>query len=184
MLRRDEQLSQAIAGCKVGEVGSRERARTAVTLGFLPSFDHRRLSKLPPRTQSPAATIRTLIRWIVVVRGCMGVTSNRHWMVTALLALLVAVFVLAPVVDATACGSEVAPAHATSSIDLPSQPNDGPSGDHSLCAHGHCHHGGAVLPYPTQPDATRTHFETPTLKPVAAPLASHSPSGLKRPPRG
>jgi hypothetical protein len=128
--------------------------------------------------------MRTLIGRTVVVWGGMGVTSNRHWMITALLALLVAVFVLAPVVDAAACGSEIEPAHASSSIDQPSQPDDGPSGDHSLCAHGHCHHGGAVLPYPTEPDATRTHFEAPTLKPNKAPLASHSPSGLKRPPRG
>ncbi len=114
----------------------------------------------------------------------MGVTSNRHWMVTALLALFMAVFVLVPAADAAACASDMEPAHVASTLDRPVQPDDGPAGDHALCAHGHCHHGGVVLPQPTPAEAATLRLGGPTLTPTAAPAASHSPNGLMRPPRG
>lgn len=114
----------------------------------------------------------------------MGATSNRHWMMAGLLALFVSIFVLVSVADAKACGSELEPPHATSSVGQPVQSDDAKSGDHALCAHGHCHHGGVVLPQPTHPGIAQNLLDALALKPSNAPLASHSPSGLKRPPRG
>ena len=113
----------------------------------------------------------------------MGATSDRHWMIVALLALFVVMFVLVPVADAATCAADTETPRATSTLDQPVQPDEGLSGDHALCAHGHCHHSGVVLPQPTQPGLTRAQINGPSLKPSNAPLASHSPGGLKRPPR-
>lgn len=114
----------------------------------------------------------------------MGVTANRHWMITALLALFVAAFVLVPFAEAATCIIETEPAHAASSFDPPEEPDDGSSGEQGLCVHGHCHHGGVVLARRTPADVAKAYVVSLDLKPIDAPLASHSPSGLKRPPKG
>ena len=114
----------------------------------------------------------------------MGLTANRHWMIAALLALVVAVFVLVPAVDAAACAVEAQVSHTSTSISQPEEPTNAPSADHGLCAHGHCHHSGVALPQPAPLKFSMSHSATPTFKPINAPLTSHSPNGLKRPPRG
>lgn len=119
-----------------------------------------------------------------MVCGLMGLTSNRHWMIAALLALFVAVFVLVPVADAATCAVEAEVTQTSTSVSLPDEPTDAPSADHGLCAHGHCHHSGVALPQPAPLKFSTSHSATPALKPSNAPLTSHSPNGLKRPPRG
>ena len=119
-----------------------------------------------------------------MVCGLMGLTSNRHWMIAALLALFVAVFVLVPVADAATCAVEAEVTQTSTLVSLPDEPTDAPSADHGLCAHGHCHHSGVALPQPAPLKFSKTHSATPALKPSNAPLTSHSPNGLKRPPRG
>lgn len=114
----------------------------------------------------------------------MGLTSNRHWMIAALLALFVTMFVLAPVADAATCAVEAEVSHTSTSISQPDEPTNAPSGDHGLCAHGHCHHSGVALPQPAPMKFSMGHSTAPALKPSNAPSTSHSPNGLKRPPRG
>lgn len=101
----------------------------------------------------------------------------------ALLALFVAVFVLIPTVDAAACAVELEPAHAAASVaddggDLPSDPDD-----HAICSHGHCHHGGAVAVGHGDVSPAAASGEPRVLLP-SDPLASRTPAGPERPPRG
>ena len=119
-----------------------------------------------------------------VVWERMVAKPRKHWLVTALVALFAVLFVLVPVADAAACGSELSPPHTMASVETPSSPpSNSPSG-HGLCVHGHCHHGGVALPHPLGPELEREAVVAPELPFGAAPLASHAPGGLKRPPRG
>lgn len=108
---------------------------------------------------------------------------RRFGVVAALFALLVAVFVLIPTVDAAACAAELEPAHAAASTaddggDLPSDPDD-----HAICSHGHCHHSGTAIPSSPQSITVTTVVAPTLLRPTDEPLASRAPSGLERPPR-
>ena len=101
----------------------------------------------------------------------------------ALLALFVAVFFLIPTVDAAACAVELEPAHAAASVaddggDLPSDPDD-----HAICSHGHCHHGGAIVIVGSELSPAVTNGDARVLLP-SEPLASRTPAGPERPPRG
>lgn len=110
-------------------------------------------------------------------------SANRHGIMAALFALFITVFVFVPSVDAAACAVELDPAHAAASID--DDNGDGPAdpGDHAICSHGHCHHGGATLPSPAQPLAINATVASSPLHRSSEPLASRAPSGLERPPR-
>jgi hypothetical protein len=110
-------------------------------------------------------------------------SANRHGIVAALFALFVAVFVFIPTVDAAACAVELEPAHAAASIDGDEGDSPADPGDHAICSHGHCHHGGATLPTPTQPVAVNQTVAVSQLHCSSEPLASRAPGGLERPPR-
>ena len=129
------------------------------------------------------ATYRPLLLPQTVLKGGMVRSENRHGIMAALLALFVAVFVLIPTVDAAACAVELEPAHAAASVaddggDLPSDPDD-----HAICSHGHCHHGGAVVVGHGDVSRATASGEPRVLLP-SEPLASRTPSGPERPPRG
>lgn len=118
-----------------------------------------------------------------VLWGGMVRSANRYGITAALLALVVAVFVLIPTFDAAACAVELEPAHAAASVaddggDLPSD-----SDDHAICSHGHCHHSGTAMPSSPQSVAVTAAVAPSLLRPTDEPLASRAPSGLERPPR-
>ncbi len=115
-----------------------------------------------------------------MVIGAVDRSQSRHGILAGLFALLVAIFILIPTVDAAACTVE--PAHAAASIDdggdLPSDPDD-----HAICSHGHCHHSGTAMPSSPQAVAVTAAIAPSLLRPTDEPLASRAPSGLERPPR-
>src|SRR3989344_3397245 len=138
----------------------------------------------PDRQCAQRDRIRRLPLVANVVWSPMVANSRKHWLVTALIAVVPFLFVLVPLADAAACGSELSPPHATASFDTPSSPTDKAPTGHGLCVHGHCHHGGVAIPQPLSPDLGRTAVGAPERPLGAAPLASHAPGGLKRPPKG
>lgn len=110
-------------------------------------------------------------------------SANRHGIVAALFALFVALFVLIPTIDASACAVELEPAHAATSIKDTSDGDPVDPGEHAICSHGHCHHGGATAPSSPVPTAMTVAISLSPLHPYSEPLASRAPSGLERPPR-
>lgn len=102
-------------------------------------------------------------------------------LMTALFALFVGLFALAPAADAFACAGEIEPAHAAA-VDIHSDPDDGGGPVHGVCAHGHCHHGAKAAD--NRPEAPLAAFETARHERAPNDLrASHAPDELKRPPR-
>ena len=62
-------------------------------------------------------------------------------------ALLLAVLVTLPVLDAFACAFEGTAAHATSELQAGPHDDEGDSRSHGACGHHHCHHASAsILP--------------------------------------
>ncbi len=116
----------------------------------------------------------------------MGPSSVRNGLVTALVAAFAAIFVLTAAFDAAACAPEAAAAGALAGVaDEPSHNNrsDAPE-DHAICAHGHCHHGGAMsFDRPDFAPSVAVVRELRRIPPDTS-LASRTPSGLDRPPRG
>lgn len=66
-----------------------------------------------------------------------------------MVAVLVALFVLAPIAEAAACGGEVTESAVSTNYDITvtgSQPSDElPSDPKDVCMHGHCHHSSQQL---------------------------------------
>ena len=104
---------------------------------------------------------------------------------TALLAAFVALFVLTTAVDAAACATEPAvEASVEAALDAPVDTDSGEApGDHAICSHGHCHHGGAVVVGQGDLSPATASGEPRVLLP-SEPLASRTPAGPERPPRG
>lgn len=103
------------------------------------------------------------------------------WM-AALLALAIAVFAIAPAVEAATCGLEPAAAHSVSADD------HGPAGDidgksHAPCNHGHCHHGGSVLRTGDVAALAPSLSGDAPMWRADDVLLSRIPGGLERPPR-
>ncbi len=95
----------------------------------------------------------------------------------AVLALIMAVFVAAPLAEAAGCGTEAA-AFADADFDQPDH-DDGAE----PCVHGHCHHNAAGVVIaawaPTPARLTLTGY-----RPAAdAAVASADPNSFLRPPR-
>ena len=91
------------------------------------------------------------------------------------MALLLAMLVIVPAIDAAACMVE--PQTVQHDMD-----SDSDTADHAVCGHGHCHHTG------TQVVASFTYFPLVAhtnivLAPEALAPESLLPEGLKRPPR-
>lgn len=104
---------------------------------------------------------------------------------TALLAVFVALFVLTSAVDAGACATEPAvEASVEAALEAPVDTDTGEApDDHAICSHGHCHHGGAVAVGHDDVSPAASSGEPRVLLP-SEPLASRTPAGLERPPRG
>ena len=97
-------------------------------------------------------------------------------------ALLLAVLVTLPVLDAFACAFEGTAAHATSELQAGPHDDEGDSRSHGACGHHHCHHASANI----LPDVTMRSATFKRLLPVGyadtLPLAGIL-EGLMRPPR-
>lgn len=102
---------------------------------------------------------------------------------SALLALILMVFVLIPTADAATCAVEAETAHSAAFVmedagDEPVEPSD-----HAVCSHGHCHHSGAAMPSSPQPASVNPIASPSLLRPASEPLDSRIPGGPERPPR-
>ena len=104
---------------------------------------------------------------------------------TALLAAFVGLFVLTSAVDAATCTTEpVVEASIEFAVDGSVDTGSGEApDDHAICSHGHCHHGGAMVAFGCELSPAVTSGALRVLLP-SEPLASRTPSGLDRPPRG
>lgn len=129
------------------------------------------------------AKSRALSRSRTVVSGGMDRSQSRHGVLAGLFALLVAIFVLIPTVDAAACATELEPAHAAASVDSDGDDQPIDADGHAICSHGHCHHGGTTLPSSPQQFAVNPPVAASPLRPSSDALKSRIPSGPKRPPR-
>ena len=105
-------------------------------------------------------------------------------MMAALIVLFVSMLAIVTTADAAACGTEVGANQSILALDASdktgSQPDTEPAG---LCAHGHVHHGGVVLPDAVYSTSTVAAGARVAPHPFANPLASREPSGPDRPPR-
>lgn len=93
------------------------------------------------------------------------------------LALLLAVLVIVPVVDASVCFSE------EQSHEEVAGPGDGaPDKAHAACSHGHCHHSSTFVASNgfTSADAARNEDGHVLYE---QPVTSHTPDRLIRPPK-
>lgn len=116
----------------------------------------------------------------------MGILSARHGWIATLLASFLALFVLVSTVEAAVCAPEEAASHTSQMIvDAPSDTDDtGVPDQHTICSHGHCHHGAAaMIPTPAAFTLTATHQDPGPLR-SADRLVSRKPTGPDRPPRG
>jgi len=103
--------------------------------------------------------------------------------IMALIALFVALLVLIPAVDASACAVERDPGHAAALLiddigDEPAEP-----GDHAICNHGHCHHAGVTALATVDSETTLSFSDAGVMILPSLPMLSRAPSGLERPPR-
>jgi hypothetical protein len=99
----------------------------------------------------------------------------------ALFALVIAMFALAPIVEAAECGFERPSAHQT--IEPDQDDGAAPEPTHNACSHGHCHHAGSLATLKSLAETPRLRDQA-MLAPVMDDLrVSHAPDGLERPPR-
>ena len=116
----------------------------------------------------------------------MTSVATRHWMMAALIALIVSMMAIATTVDAAACGAEISAIASTPVLDTADADADGSApateaGD--ACSHGHVHHGGLVLPDKIDAGSTLITAARSGRRLSADPLASRAPAGPERPPR-
>ncbi len=106
--------------------------------------------------------------------------AKTRWMI-ALFALVIAMFAMAPIVEAAECGVELPSAHQAIDSDQDHGPKSQPS--HGACSHGHCHHAGSLMtPQPSVGMACL--LASAVLAPLMDDMrVSHAPDGLERPPR-
>lgn len=114
----------------------------------------------------------------------MGSISTKRWMMAALIALLVSMMAIVTTADAIACGTEIGASQSILVLDVPEDDDQEPATETvGLCAHGHAHHGGVVLPAAAYSASTVTGATRAGPHSFAHPLASRQPSGPDRPPR-
>jgi hypothetical protein len=100
----------------------------------------------------------------------------------ALVAMLFALFVVSPAMNAVACAVEMDPAHVSASADRGETHKSGGDAMHGAGGHSHCHHG---LKEPSEFHVSSAMGFAPVLQ---APTVndrspSFAPEGLMRPPR-
>lgn len=106
--------------------------------------------------------------------------------IAALIALVLAMLVLAPAVDAVACAPDGGVAFTESSVDergTPGDHDDGPIGL-DACTHGHCHHTAAAIVGSLSDAAATPTDGIAFVAPSQALPPLSTLDGLKRPPRG
>ncbi len=114
----------------------------------------------------------------------MATISTRRWMMAALIALFVSMVAITTTADAAACGTEVGAGESILALDASDRTDSEPdAGAASLCAHGHVHHGGVVLPGAVSSASAMAADARVGPHPFANPLASRGPAGPDRPPR-
>ncbi|MEQ7154109.1 hypothetical protein [Brevundimonas aurifodinae] len=113
----------------------------------------------------------------------MGSILARHRIVTALIALFVAVLVLVPSIDAVACSTELEPTHAAQVMEGDTGEGEDIGSAHGVCSHGHCHHVSTPLGG-TQELDTSAWLEGRSRAIIGDDLlSSRVPAGPERPPR-
>lgn len=114
----------------------------------------------------------------------MGSILTRHRIVTALIALFVAVLVLVPSIDAVACSAELEPTHAAQVMEGDTGDGEDIGSPHGVCSHGHCHHAGTALRATQDFDASSSLEGRSRALIGDDLLSSRVPEGPERPPRG
>ncbi|GEC02251.1 hypothetical protein EJ082_16285 [Brevundimonas diminuta] len=104
--------------------------------------------------------------------------------ISAVLTLVIAAFLVAPVTDAAACAPEPLAAHQSLDHDPSAGDHNGSGGDMGLCSHGHCHHTASERHVTDEIDSAELSGHTTHAAPLNDGPASFPNNGLKRPPRG
>lgn len=99
----------------------------------------------------------------------------------AVMALLLATFVVIPIADSFLCASEVGDAYSYVETHSDDTRDNGSDSGHGACSHGHCHHTHALPPPNSALKTTSLH--SARHWPDSDAIASHTPDGLKRPPK-
>jgi hypothetical protein len=104
----------------------------------------------------------------------------------AVMALLLATFVVIPMADAVLCASESVDTHSYVDLhddDGDSRSNKGSGADyeHDACSHCHCHHTHAHVSPNFAPKTAS--LQLAHAWPDSDAIASHTPDGLRRPPK-
>lgn len=92
----------------------------------------------------------------------MGLQTATWARVIAALILVIAVFAIAPAVDAATCVPEVPSAHQVLAHDPATGDHSGQGSDSAVCAHGHCHHSAGERFSSTDYEAAGTHARRST----------------------
>lgn len=164
--------------------GSGRRGKVGETRGAV-SWVARQVRNWLRATGIATATMTRLRLWRTVLWQAMGRSMARQSWMAALLASVLALFVLVSAVEAATCAPE-SMTHASATIaDAPSDPDDTDSSEqHAICSHGHCHHSGAAaMALPELGIAALTGREPLRVPPTDA-LVSSAPTGPDRPPQG
>nr|WP_314429122.1 hypothetical protein [uncultured Brevundimonas sp.] len=100
----------------------------------------------------------------------------------ALVAMLFALFVVSPAMNAVACAVEMDPAHVSASADKGEAHRSGGDAMHGAGGHSHCHHG---LKEPSELQVSSAMVFAPVSQTpdVDDRSPSFAPEGLIRPPR-
>ena len=102
-----------------------------------------------------------------------------------IVALFLATFIVIPMADAFLCASEGGDTH--SYVQIHSDGDDsrgngsGSDYDPDACSHGHCHHTHAHVSPNSALKTTSLHLAH--QRPDSDAIASHTPDGLRRPPK-
>lgn len=99
----------------------------------------------------------------------------------AVMALLLATFVVIPIADAVLCASEGGDTYSYVETHSDDSRDEGSDFDHGACSHGHCHHTHAHVP--PHSAAHAASLPLALQRPDSDAIASHTPDGLRRPPK-
>lgn len=101
----------------------------------------------------------------------------------AAITLVIAVFVIVPVSDASTCAPEVASASHMFDHASGDSSHSTPGVDHGICSHGHCHHSASERNAARDLVLVAPHVDLLHARPLDDTVASFIADGLKRPPR-
>lgn len=115
----------------------------------------------------------------------MGKRRGRTGWIGAFLALTVAVFALAPTVEAAVCGADPLcdQSHFTVQANGPADDGADDHHEHGQCSHKLCQQGAAALPGAVLTEPELSASSTTPVWPSVVEPAVRQPNGLERPPR-